>query len=68
MIDDNMLSQVDPEKNYQQVLNNISNNSEDGSAFKMSDGFIRSIVGNLYPNKATKGWKLKVKWKYGSLI
>ena len=33
----------------------------------MSNGFIRSSIRNIQAKKSTRGWKLEVKWKDGTL-
>ena len=38
------------------------------STLKRSDGFIISHGGNLQAKKKTRGWKLEVEWRDGSLI
>ena len=39
----------------------------DGSALNRSDGFIINCGGNLHTKKTTRGWKLEVEWKDGTL-
>ena len=68
MIDENILSQVDPDGYHHQVLKDISDHSADGSVLKRSDEFIRSRRGNLHANNKTRSLKLEVEWKYGTLI
>ena len=68
MISENMIYQVYSEGNHYQLLKDISDHSADGSSFKGSDVFIRSHDGNLHAKKTTRGWKLEVKCKYGTLI
>ena len=68
LIAENMLSKVDSQRYDYKVLKYISDYSADGSALNRSDGFIRSQYGNLHAKKTTRGWKLEVEWKYGTLI
>ena len=63
LIAENMLPQVDSEVHHYQILNDISDHSEDGSALNRSDGFIRSCSCNLHAKKKTIVWKLEFEWK-----
>ena len=67
MIDENILSQVDPDGYHHQVLKDISDHSADGSVLKKIYGFIRSCGNNLHAKNTTRGWKIETEWKYGTL-
>ena len=67
MISENMLSQGYLEGYNYQVLNEISEHSVYGDALNKNDGFIQSCGRNLHPKKTTRGWKLEIKQKNGSL-
>ena len=67
VIVENILSQVYSQVHHYQVVKDIIDHSADGSAFKRSNRFIRSCVGDLHAKKTTRGWKLEVEWKYGTL-
>lgn len=67
IIAENLLSQVDSEGRHYQVLSEISDHQSDASAIKRKDGFIRSKNGNLHAKKTTRGWKLEVEWKDGTV-
>ena len=58
VIAENMISQVDSELHHYQVVNEISDQSEDGSELKWSDVFIRSRGRKLQDKNTTRGWKL----------
>ena len=62
-----MLSQVDSEGRHFQVLTEGKYHKRDYSAIKKVDGFIKSINGNLDRKKTTRGWKLLVERKEGSV-
>ena len=66
-IAENMLYQVDLEGHHYQVLTDIIDHSVNCSAFKRSNGCIRIHDENLHAKKKTRGWELKVEWKYGTL-
>ena len=67
VITDNMLFQVDSEEHHYSLLKYISDHYTDGSALNMSNGFIRSRIRNIQAKKSTRGWKLEVDWKDGTL-
>ena len=58
VIAENMISQVYSEVHHYQVINDISDQSEDGSALKWSGVFIRSRGRKLHDKNTTRGWKL----------
>ena len=62
-----MISQVDSEGHHYQVLKDISDHSACVSSLKRSDVFMRSRGENLHGKKTTRGWKLEVEWKDGTL-
>ena len=62
-----MLSQVDSEFHYYQVLTEVTDHKKDDSAISKVDGFINSSSGNLHRKRTTSGWKLLVKWKDSSV-
>ena len=68
VVSDIMLYQVDSEGHHYQVLKDISYHSAYGSALKRSDVFIRNCSRNLQAKRTTRGWKLEVDWKDGTLI
>ena len=55
-----MLSQVDSEGHYYQVMTAVTDNKKDDSAITKVDGFIKSSSGNLHRKMTTCGWKLLV--------
>ena len=60
VIAENMLSQVDSETHYYQVLTEVTGHKKDDSAIDKVDGFIKFISGNLHQKRTTCGWKLLV--------
>jgi hypothetical protein len=68
VIAENMLSNVDSEGYHYQLLSEIVDHKKDGSAIQISNGYIESKSGNRKtPKKTTRGWKLLVEWKDGSM-
>ena len=61
-----MFAQVDSKGHHEQILKEISNHLWDHTAIPKWNGFIKSRSG-LVPKKTTRGWKLLVKWKDGSI-
>ena len=62
-----MISQVDSEGHNYQVLTEVNDHNKDDSAISKVDGFIKSSSGNLHRNSTTRGWKILVEWKDGSV-
>ena len=67
VIAENMLSSCDSEGNHFQLIKEIMDHKRDGSAIGISDGYIISKNGNKTPKMTTRGWKLLVEWKDGSM-
>ena len=63
----NMLSQVDSEGHQYQVFTEVNDHKKDDSDISKVDGFIKSSSGNLHRKSTTRGWKILVKWKDGSV-
>lgn len=63
VIAENMLSNCDSEGHHYQLLQEISDHKKDGSAIRISNGFIESKGGKRTAKKTTRGWKLLVEWK-----
>ena len=61
------MSQVDPEGHHYQVLTKMIDNKKDDSAITKVDDFINPISGNLNRKRKTRGWKILVEWKDGSV-
>ena len=57
------MSQVDSEGHNYQVLTEVTDHNKDDSAIAKVDGF----SGNLHQKRITRGWKLLVEWKDGSV-
>ena len=62
-----MLSNVDEEGHQFQLLNEIMDHKRDASAIRQQNGYIISSNGNKTPKRTTRGWKLLVEWKDGSV-
>ena len=67
IIAENMMSQVDSEGHHYQILQEISDHKSNHLAIKRSNGFIKSQNGNTHKKMTTRGWKLQVEWKDGSV-
>ena len=67
IIAENMMSQVDSEGHHYQLLAEISDHKSNQLAIKRSNGFIKSRNGNSHTKITTRGWKLQVEWKDGSV-
>ena len=67
IIAENMMSQVDSEGHYYQLLAGISDHRSTYLAITKKNGFIRIKIGNLQPKKTTMGWSIEVEWKDGSV-
>ena len=67
IIAENVMSQVESEGHHYQVLTEVTDHKKDDSAISKVDGFIKSSSGNLHKKRTTRGWKLLVEWKYGSV-
>ena len=63
VIAENMMAGCDSEGHHFQLIEEISDHKKDGSAIKISDGYITSRSGKRTPKKTTRGWKLLVEWK-----
>ena len=61
------MSQVEFEGHHYQVLTEVTDHKNDDSAIAKVDGLIKSSSGNLYQKRMTRGWKLLVEWKDGSV-
>jgi hypothetical protein len=68
IIAENLFSQIDEHGQQFQVLNDILEHQKDGSAIPIEQGYITSRSGNRHPKKTTRGWKLLVEWKDGSVV
>jgi hypothetical protein len=67
VIAENIFSQIDDEGHHHVLLKAIVDHKSDGSAVKADDGYIVSSNGNKTRRLTTKGWKLLVEWKDGSV-
>ena len=67
MITENMMSQVDSEGHHYQVLTELTDHKKNYSAIAKLDCFVKSSSGNLHQKSTTRGWKLLVQWKDGSV-
>lgn len=67
VIAENMLSSCDSEGRHYQLISEIIDHNRSSDAIRISDGYIRSKGGNKVPKKTTRGWKLLVEWKDGSV-
>ena len=63
----NIMSQVDYEGQHYQVLTEVTDHKKDDSAIAKVIGFTKSSSGNLHQKRTTRGWKLLVEWKDGSV-
>jgi hypothetical protein len=66
MIAENICSQCDSDGREFQLFIKISDHKKDASAVSKDDGFTISQNGNKIPMKATRGWKVNIKWKDGT--
>ena len=62
-----MLSNIDTEGRHYSLLNEISDHKKDGTAISRSNGFYETRGGTKKAKKTTRGWKLLVEWKDGSV-
>ena len=62
-----MLPQVESEGHHYQLLTEVTDNNKDDSDIAKVYGFIKSSSGNLHRKRTTRGWKILVKWKDGSV-
>jgi hypothetical protein len=67
VIAENLFSQVDEHGRQFQILSEIIEHKKDNSAIPIDQGYITSHSGNRHPKKTTRGWKLLVEWKDGSV-
>ena len=61
------MSQVDSEGHHYQVLIRVTYHKKYDNAIAKVDGFIKSSSGNLHQKRTTRGWKILVEWKDGSV-
>ena len=62
-----MLSQVESEGHHYKVLTEVTDHKKDDSAISKVGGFIKSSSGNIHRKRTTRGWKILVEWKDGSV-
>ena len=62
-----MMSQVDSEGYHYQVLTEVTYHKKYDSTIAKVDCFIQSSSGKLHRKRTTRGWKLLVEWKDGSV-
>ena len=67
IIAENMMSQTDSEGHHYQLLAEISDHHADATAISKKNGFIKGRNGNRHRKMTTRGWKLEVEWKDGSV-
>ena len=68
VIAENMLSGCDSQGVHYQILSEMIDHKKDGSAIRKEDGYIKSNNGSTpKPKITTRGWKLLVEWKDGSI-
>jgi len=67
VIAENLFSQVDKNGVQFQILHEIVEHQKDASAIPIENGYVASRSGNRHPKKTTRGWKLLVEWKDGSV-
>ena len=67
IIAENMMSQVDSEGHHYQVQTEVTDHKKDDSAISNVDGFIKLSSRNLHWKRMTRGWKILVEWKDGSV-
>ena len=67
IISENMMSQVDSESHHYQVLTEVTYHKKDESAIAKVYVFIKSNSGKLHWKRMTRGRKLLVEWKDGSV-
>ena len=61
------MSQVDSEGHCYQDITEVTDHKKDDSSIAKVDGFIKSRSGNLHWKRTTRGWKVLVEWKDGSV-
>ena len=67
IIAENMFAQVDDEGHQFLLLDEIIDHKRDNSAIPILEGMIWNASGTEKPKRTTKGWKLLVQFKDGSL-
>ena len=67
MIAENMLSQIDFKGHHYQVMTELADNKKDDSDIVNVDDYLKSSSGNLHQKRTTRGWKILVEWKDGSV-
>ena len=55
IISESMFTQVDYDGHHYQLIQEITDHSKDWPSIPISDGTIRSLNGNMVPNKTTRG-------------
>jgi Reverse transcriptase (RNA-dependent DNA polymerase) len=63
----NLYSQVDSEGNSYSILDEIVDHKSDGTAVSKDDGYDVAKDKTPRPKRTTRGWKLPVSWKDGSM-
>ncbi len=58
-----MLSQVDPDDSYTNVVLYVLDHRRDGTAVTMSDKYMKTRKGQKKLRQTTTGWSFHVKWK-----
>ena len=67
IIAENLFAQLDDEGNSYSILSEIVDHRKDGSAASKDDLFVTTKTGVMRRRQTTKGWKLLISWKDGSL-
>jgi hypothetical protein len=67
VIAEHIYSQVDNEGRRHLILDEIIDHRKDGSAVAPDDLYVTDRNGNQHMRRTTKGWKLSVQWKDGSV-
>ena len=67
VIVEKMLSVCNSGGHHFQLLGEITEHKRDFSDIRIITGLIRPKNGNQVPKKTTRGWKLLVEWKYGTV-
>ena len=67
VIAESMITDCDAEGYQYSLFNEISDHWKDGDTLNVADGFHVSKHGNKTPKRTTKGWKLLIEWKDGSM-
>ena len=66
-IAENMMSQVDSEGHQYQVMTEMTDHKKDDSAISKVKCFIKSSHEKVHWKRTTRGCKILVEWKYGSV-